>query len=201
MAVVSPSAEIWEPPKIVCRYFPIYLPWSDGTRCHDLFWMLSFKPAFPLFFFSFIKRLFSSPLLSAIRVVSFVYLRLLIFLPAILIPACTSSSPVFCMMYSACKLNKKGDNIQPWGTPFPIWKQSIVPCLVLTVACWFVYRFLRWQIRWSSIPISWGIFQFVMIHTVKGFGVVNKAEVDVFLELSCFFDDPMDVDLWFLCLF
>ena len=36
-------------------------------------------------------------------------------------------------------------------------------------------------------------FQFVVIHTVKGFGVVNKAEVDVFLELSCFFDDPMDV--------
>ena len=35
--------------------------------------------------------------------------------------------------------------------------------------------------------------QFAVIHTVKGFGVVNKAEVDVFLELSCFFDDPMDV--------
>ena len=35
--------------------------------------------------------------------------------------------------------------------------------------------------------------QFVVIHTVKGFGVVNKAEVGVFLELSCFFDDPMDV--------
>ena len=35
--------------------------------------------------------------------------------------------------------------------------------------------------------------QFVVIHTVKGFGVVNKAEVDVFLELSCFFDDPVDV--------
>src|SRR5574342_21614 len=35
--------------------------------------------------------------------------------------------------------------------------------------------------------------QFVVIHTVKGFGVVNKAEVDVFLELSCFFNDPMDV--------
>ena len=34
---------------------------------------------------------------------------------------------------------------------------------------------------------------FIMIHTVKGFGIVNKAEVDVFLELSCFFDDPMDV--------
>ena len=35
--------------------------------------------------------------------------------------------------------------------------------------------------------------QFVVIHTVKGFGIVNKAEMDVFLELSCFFDDPTDV--------
>ena len=35
--------------------------------------------------------------------------------------------------------------------------------------------------------------QFLVIHTVKGFGVVNKAEIDVFLEISCFFDDPMDV--------
>ena len=35
--------------------------------------------------------------------------------------------------------------------------------------------------------------QFVVIHTVKGFGIVNKAEKDVFLELSCFFDDPLDV--------
>ena len=45
--------------------------------------------------------------------------------------------------------------------------------------------------------------QFVVIHTVKDFGIVSKAEVDVFLELSCFFDDPGDVwqfDLWFLCL-
>ena len=36
--------------------------------------------------------------------------------------------------------------------------------------------------------------QFIVIHTVKGFGIVNKAEIDVFLELSCFFDDPADVD-------
>ena len=36
-------------------------------------------------------------------------------------------------------------------------------------------------------------FQFVVIHTVKGFGIVNEAEVDVFLELSCFFNDPTDV--------
>ena len=43
------------------------------------------------------------------------------------------------------------------------------------------------------MPISFRIFQFVMIHTVKGFGIVNKAEADVFLECSCFFDDPTDV--------
>ena len=35
--------------------------------------------------------------------------------------------------------------------------------------------------------------QFIVIHTVKGFGTVNKAEIDVFLEVSCFFDDPVDV--------
>ena len=51
--------------------------------------------------------------LSAIRVVSSAYLRLLIFLLAILIPACASSSPAFLMIYSACKLNKQSDNRQP----------------------------------------------------------------------------------------
>ena len=72
--------------------------------------------------------------LFAIRVGSSVYLRLLIFLLAILIPACASFSPAFHMMYSAYKLNKQGDDIQPWRTPFPIWKHSVVPCPVLTVA-------------------------------------------------------------------
>ena len=46
---------------------------------------------------------------------------------------------------------------------------------------------------WSGIPISFRIFQFVAIHTVKGFSVVHEAEVDVFLEFSCFFYDPTDV--------
>src|SRR5574342_99491 len=61
--------------------------------------MLSFKPTFSLSTFTFIKRLLSSSSLSAIRVLSSAYLRLLIFLPAILIPACVSSSPAFLMMY------------------------------------------------------------------------------------------------------
>ena len=84
--------------------------------------------------------------------------------------------------------------MQPWCTPFPIRNQSVVPCPVPTVASWPAYRFLRRQVGWSGIPISWKIFpQFVVIHAVKGFGVVNKAEVDVFLEFSCFFYDQMDV--------
>ena len=97
------------------------------------------------------------------------------------------------MMYSAYKLNKQGDNRQPWCTPFPIWNQSVVPCPILTVASWLAYRFLKRQVRWSGIPISFRIFQFIMIHTVEAFDVVNKAEIDVFLELSCFFDDPVDI--------
>ena len=76
-----------------------------------VFRMLSFKPTFSLSSFTFIKRLFSSSL-SAIRVVSSAYLRLLIFLPATLISACVSSSPAFRMMYSAYKLNKQGDNMR-----------------------------------------------------------------------------------------
>ena len=43
------------------------------------------------------------------------------------------------------------------------------------------------------MPISFRIFQFIVIHIVKGFGIVNKAEIDVFLELSCFSDDPANV--------
>ena len=50
------------------------------------------------------------------------------------------------------------------------------------------------QVRWSGIPHLFQNFpQFIVIHTVKGFGIVNNAEIDVFLELSCFFDDPADV--------
>ena len=154
--------------------------------------MLSFKPTFSLSSF-IIKRLFSSSSFSAIRVVSSAYLRLLIFLPDILIPACASSNQEFLIMYSAYRLNKQGGYIQPWYTPFSIWNQSVVPCPVLTVASWPAYRFLKRQIRWSDIPFFRIFHSFFVIHTVKGFGIVNKAEIDVFLELSCFFDDQADV--------
>ena len=125
--------------------------------------------------------------------VSSAYLRLLIFLPAILIPACASSSLAFHMIYFAQKLNKQGDNIQPWRNPFPIWNQFVFLCLVLTAASWPAYRFLRRQVRWSGIPNSFRMFQFFGIHTVKGFSLVNEAEASDFLEFSCFFYDLMDV--------
>ena len=159
----SPSAMILEPPKIKSlSVSTVSLSICHGVMGPDAmilaFWMLNFKPSFPLSSFTFIKRLFSSFWLSAIRVVSSAYLKLLICLLAILIPVCASSSQAFLMMYSAYKLNKQGDNIQPWCTPFLIWDQSVVPCSVLTVASWPAYRFLRRQVRWSGIPISWKIF-------------------------------------------
>ena len=48
------------------------------------------------------------------------------------------------------------------------------------------------QVVWCSHLFK-NFLQFIVIHTVEGFGIVNKAEIDVFLELSCFLDDPADV--------
>jgi len=103
----SPLAVILEPPNIIKSLtVSIVSPYI----CHEVmgtdvmilvFGMLSFKPPFSLSSLTFIKRLFSSSSLSDMRLVSSAYLRLLIFLPAILIPACASSSPAFCLMYSA----------------------------------------------------------------------------------------------------
>ena len=163
MAAVTICSDFGAQENKVCHFFPTYLPGSDGTNTMILvFWMLSLKPTFSLSSFTFIKRLFSSSSLSAIRVVSSAYMRLLICLLAISIPACASSSPAFLMMYSADKLNKQGDNLQPWRTPFPVWNQSVVPRLVLTVASWPAYRFLKRQIRWPGIPISLRIFHYLL---------------------------------------
>ena len=184
----------------VCHCFhfsPFYLPWSDRTGGMILvFSMLNFKPAFSFSFFTLIKRLFSSSSLSVIRVVSSAYLRLLIFLLAILIPACDSSSLAFHKRYSAYKLNKQGDNTQPCFTPFPILNYSIVPTSD-SAAFWPAYRFPTREVKWSDIPISLRILpQFVVISqiaTVKHFSIVSEAEVDDFLEFPCFLYDPTNV--------
>ena len=150
MAVVTICLDFRTQKKEICQLLPscpLLLPWSDGTGCHDLsFLNVSFKPTFSLSSFTFIKRLFISSSLSAIKVMSSAYIWGYCH-PAILIPACASSNLAFLMMYYEYKLNKQGDNIQPWRTPFPIWNQSVVPCPVLTVASWSAYRFLKRQVR------------------------------------------------------
>ena len=116
--------------------------------------MLTFRSVFSLSF-SLIKWLFSSSSLSAIRVVSSAYLRLLIFFLAILIPACDSSSPALHMMYSACKLNKQGDNIQPYCTPSPILNQS--------VSCSAVYGVTKNRTQLSQLTTTTNVlFTFVI---------------------------------------
>ena len=106
----SPSAVTLEPKKRKSHCFHLscfYLPRSDRTECHDLSYIiLSFKPAFSLSSSTLIKRLFSASSLSSIRVVSSAYLRLLIFLPAVLISFCNSFSPAFHMTCPVYKLNK-----------------------------------------------------------------------------------------------
>ena len=134
------------------------------------FLILSFKPAFLLSSFTFIKRLFSSSLLSAIRMVPSAYLRLLILLPAILIPAYASSSLAFQMMkYSFPDLE-------------PVCRSmSSSNCCFLT--CIQISQEAD-QVVWYSHLLK-NFPQFVVIHTVKVCGIVNKAEID--------FNDPADV--------
>ena len=114
----SPSAVILEPRKIKSDTVSTVSP----SISHEvvgpdamifIFRMLSFKPTFSLSTFTFIKRLLSSSSLSAIRVVSSAYLRLLIFLLAILIPTCVSSSPAFLLPYKVAYSQIIGIRIWP----------------------------------------------------------------------------------------
>ena len=157
--------------------------------CHEVtgpdavilvFWMLRFKPAISL---SPSSRSILVPLRFLPIGYCFLISEVMVFFLALLIPACVSYNLTFCVMYFAYKLNKQGDNIQPWRTPFPIWNQSIVLCLVLTVASWPTYRFLRKQEKWSGITISWKIFHsfFWSTQSKALFSIVNEAEADVFL--------------------
>ena len=194
MAVVTICSGFGAQENKVCHCFhcfPIYLPWSDGTRCQDLhFYMVSFNSAFSLSSFTFIKRLFSSSLLSAIRVVSsgiwgYWYFSQQSWFQLVLHPA---------QHFAWCTpLNKQGDNIQPWRTPLPILNQSIVLCWMLTVASWPTYRFLWRQERWFDIPISLRIFHSLLWPTQSKDLAWSVKQSTCFLEFYCFFYDPADV--------
>ena len=118
VAAVTTCSDFGAQEKKICSCFHV------SPICHEVmrpdamifvFWMLSFNSAFSLSSFTLIKKLFSSLLLSVIRVLSCAYLRLLIFLPAILFPAYDSSSLASLMMYSAYTLlmNTQVNSIQP----------------------------------------------------------------------------------------
>ena len=117
---------------------------------------------------------------------SFAYLSLLRFLPAIFIPACASSSPAFLMMYSAyiLFLMYSFSYLEPVCCSMSSSNCCLLTCIQISQEAG--------QVVWYS-HLFQNFPQFIVIHTVKGFGIVNKVEMDFFLELSCFFDDLADV--------
>ena len=167
MAVVTICSDFGAP-KIKSITVSIISPFI----CHEVvgldtmivvFWMKSFKPAFSLSSFTYIKKLFSSPSLSAIRVVSFAYLRLLIFLPAILVQLVLHPVQHFAWCTFHVSLLSR---VQYTALTYvPCWNQFILSCPFLTVASWPAYMFLRRHVRWSVSPISFRIFHSVLWYT------------------------------------
>ena len=146
-----------------------------------VFWMLSFKPTFSLSSFTFIKRLFSSSSLSAIRVVWSALSEVIDISPGNLDSSLCFLSPAFLMMYSAYKLNKQGDTALTYFFPY------LEPgcCSLSSSNCYFLSCI---QVSQEAGQVVWyshlfqNFPQFIVVHTVTAFGIVNKAEIDVFLE-------------------
>ena len=171
---------IWETKKrksVSFHFFPIYLPWSDVTECLMLvFWMLSFQLAFSLSSFTLIKRLFSFSSVSVIRVESSSYQRLLIFLPAILIPA--------------FQLGVYLDHQFIWFTLHINWISRVtIDCFKALLSQFWTslccisssnYYFLTCiQVTQETGKVAWyyhnfkNFPQFVAMHAVKGFNIVK----------------------------
>ena len=100
---------------------------------------------------------------------------------------------------SAYKLNKQSNSKQPWCTySFPNFEPICCSVLVLSVASWLAYRFLKRQVRQSDILIFFRIF-LSLLSSTRSILVINEAEVDVFfLEFLCFSYGPTGVPLLFL---
>ena len=162
---------------------PTYLPWSNGTRCHILvFWMLSFKPTFSLFSF-IIKGLFSS-LLFAIRMIVICISEVTDISPGDLDSTLCFIHP--CILHDAFFIGVKQSGWQyaALAYSFPNFEPdccSMSGCFLICI-----------QISQEAGKVVWythllkSFPEFVGIHTVKGFVVINKAEIDVFLELLAF---------------
>ena len=135
------------------------------------FLIISLKLVLSLSSFTLIKRLFSSSLLSALRVVSSTYLRFLMFLPPILILAYNSSSPAFPMMCSVYRLNKQADSRQPCPTPFSILNQSVpTPIAIILIIFWLLLWF-------PSAPL----FSYLLSRVLVVFGSIMLRFISHFL--------------------
>ena len=136
MAAVTICSDCGAPKNKVCHCFLIYLPWSDGIGCHDLRLLkLSFKPTFSLSSHFHRESLVLCFLLRTSELIG-------------ISPSNLDSSLCIIQLnishdVLAYMLNKQGDNIQAWHTPFPTWNQSVVPYSVLNVSSWPAYRFLK----------------------------------------------------------
>ena len=166
----SPSAVILEPPQIISLTVYIISP----SICHEVmgpdamifvFWMLSFKPTFSLSSFTFFKRLFSSSSLSARRVVSSGYLKLLIFLLTILIPACASSS-----LGLTLTLNYYSKPVDPFG------KVAVISVGNLIILLLFFFLSINSTLRSSLVA-----------QTVKYLPAVQETQVR-----SLDWEDPLE---------
>ena len=150
--------------------------------------IFSFKQALSLSSFTLIKKIFSPSSLSAIKMVSTTYLRLLMFFLPILIPACNSSSLIFLMMCSAYRLNKQGDSRQHCPVLLSRSSTNQLFHTGFSNSCFLTHI----QVSQETGNTVWyshlfkSFPQFIMIHTVKGFGLVNETEADVFLEFPGF---------------
>ena len=137
------------------------LMWPDAMVF--IFWMLSFKQVFFILFHlhqEALSFLFSFYLKGGVIFIS----EVIDISPSNLDSSLCFIQPAFCIRYFIYKLNKQGDNVQPWHTLFPFWNQSVA-CPVLTVASWPAYRFLRRQVMWSGIPISLRLFHSLLWFT------------------------------------
>ena len=186
MAAVTVHSDL-EPAKIKCVSVSTFSP----SICHKVmgpdtvifvFWMFSFKPSFSLSSFALIRRLFSFSSLSAIRVVSSAYLRLLMFLLAVLIPACVDPAwhYTWCTLHISQVSRVTVYNLdilfsQFWTSPFPMSGSN---CCFMT--CIQVSQQVGKVVWYSHLLKNLPVY--CDLH--KGFSIVSEA--DVFLKFSCF---------------
>jgi len=186
----SLSTMIMEPKKRE----PVTFAIVSQSICHEVmgpdamifvFWMLNFKPAFSLSSFTFIKRLFSSSSRSAIRVGIICISEIVDISPCNLDSSLCFSQPSVAHNVLCIQVKQVGWQYTALTYSFPDLEP--VCCFMSCSNCCFLTCI---QISQEAGQVGWYSFllknfpEFVVVHTVKGFGIVNKAEVDIFLELS-----------------